>query len=122
MTNRMILLIDDDPIFVRGMKKNLQLAAYNVIDAYDGITGLMLAQKHRPDLILLDAMMPILDGFKVCVKLKDDPATSSIKVLMLTGAISTPEDEEKGKALANDFVIKGGRVAVLLERIAKLLA
>ena len=122
MAKRTILLIDDDPIFVRGMKKNLQLAGYNVIDAYDGITGLNLAQKHRPDLIILDAMMPILDGFKVCTKLKENPETSGIKVLMLTGAISTPEEEEKGKALATDFVIKGGRVAVLLDRISKLLS
>lgn len=121
MTKRTILLIDDDPIFVRGTKKNLQNAGYNVIDTFDGISGIELAQLHNPDLILLDAMMPAYDGFKVCIKLKKDANTCHIKVLMLTGAISTPEEEERGRALADALVIKGGKVAVLLERIAQIL-
>jgi len=115
-----ILLIDDDIEFVMGVKKNLQIEGFEVVEAYDGIGGLKLAYQHHPDLIILDAMMPNLDGFKVCAKLKESPETNTIKVIMFTGAISTPEDEEKGRALADAFVIKGSRFTELLDTISKI--
>lgn len=78
-----ILLVDDDPVFVEAAKMVLE-TKYRVITALEGEEGLEKARKQRPDLILLDVIMPGKDGFQVCKKLKEDPKLASIPVIMLT--------------------------------------
>jgi CheY-like chemotaxis protein len=78
-----ILLIDDDPVFVEATKIVLE-SKYQVITAYDGDEGLAQARRMKPDLILLDIIMPTKDGFHVCKQLKKDPALANIPVVMLT--------------------------------------
>jgi len=78
-----ILLIDDDPVFVQATKTVLE-SRYRVITAGDGSEGLEKARKQRPDLILLDIIMPAQDGFHVCQQLKKDPQLASIPVIILT--------------------------------------
>lgn len=78
-----ILLVDDDPIFVEAIKTVLE-SKYKVVTAYDGDTGLKKAQEEKPDLILLDIIMPDKDGFHVCKKLKEDTKLAKIPVIILT--------------------------------------
>jgi len=78
-----ILLVDDDPVFVEATKAVLE-SKYRVITAYNGDEGLEKARKQKPDLILLDVIMPAEDGFHVCKQLKQDPKLADIPVIMLT--------------------------------------
>ena len=78
-----ILLIDDDPIFVEATRTILE-SQYRVITAHDGEEGLEKARKEKPDLILLDIIMPAKDGFHVCRQLKKDQQLANVPVIMLT--------------------------------------
>jgi len=78
-----ILLVDDDPVFVEATKIVLE-TKYKVITAYDGDEGLAKARKEKPDLILLDIIMPTKDGFHVCKQLKEDKNLGKIPVIILT--------------------------------------
>lgn len=79
-----ILAVDDEKHIVRLVEVNLQRAGYEVETAYDGREALEKVKKSKPDLIVLDVMMPHLDGFSVLKALKQDPETKSIPVIMLT--------------------------------------
>ncbi len=79
-----ILVIDDDPVFVEATKTVLESKDYQVITASDGNEGLQKAEKEKPDLILLDIIMPTQDGFHVCEQLKGNPELADIPVIMLT--------------------------------------
>jgi len=78
-----ILLVDDDPVFVEATKTILE-SQYRVITAHDGEEGLEKARKEKPDLILLDIIMPAKDGFNVCKQMKQDRQLANIPVIMLT--------------------------------------
>ena len=121
-----ILLVDDDPDFVAATKLVLESKPYDVIVAYDGNEGLKKARGLRPDLIILDIIMPIKDGFAVCEQLKKDPQLSSIPVLMLTSfgerVSETSLALSQGLTLeAEDFVDKPIAPAELLIRVERLL-
>jgi DNA-binding response OmpR family regulator len=130
-----ILIIDDDPIIVRIIELALQSYGYQVVSANDGETGLAKARFTQPDLIILDIMMPKMDGYKVCQALKADPETAAISVLMLTakGGIATqiPGDGSYVNSLrerlygfdvgANDFLTKPVKIKELKERIELLI-
>jgi len=79
-----ILIIDDDPDFVQATKKVLESKPYEVLVAYDGEEGLQKTREEQPDLILLDIIMPLTDGFTVCEEIKGNPEFADIPVLMLT--------------------------------------
>jgi DNA-binding response OmpR family regulator len=79
-----ILIVDDDQPTVMIISSVLQKQGYEVHTAYDGLAGLKKARKIKPDLIILDIKMPIMDGYQVCRRLKADPATARIAVLILT--------------------------------------
>jgi CheY-like chemotaxis protein len=91
-----ILVVDDDRIIIEVLGQSLSLAGYEVITAADGEQGLEYARKLDPDLILLDVMMPKLDGYSVCTQLKQDPATRLIPIIILT---ALTERDDKLKAL-----------------------
>lgn len=111
-----ILVIDDTPANLSVLNQLLR-TDYRVKLANGGIKGLELAASARPDLILLDIMMPEIDGYEVCRRLKAAPATAAIPVIFLT-AKSGAEDEELGLALgAVDFIQKPIAPAVVLARV-----
>jgi DNA-binding response OmpR family regulator len=121
-----ILLIDDDSDFVEATCTVLESVPYEVIVAYDGDQGLRKVQEERPDLILLDIIMPTQDGFHVCEKLKSDPELWDIPVIMLTSLSQRISDTTysmyDGMMLeADDFIDKPVRPKELLARIARLL-
>jgi len=84
MAGQKILLIDDHATVRSLIETMLALRGYQVLHALDGGSGLQVARQERPDLILLDVMMPGLDGFEVCRRLKSDPLTSDIPVVFLS--------------------------------------
>lgn len=79
-----ILLVDDDPDFVEAVKVIVENGGYQVHVAYDGKEGLEAVKEYKPDLIVLDVMMPVMDGHATCAALKKDPATKEIPVILLT--------------------------------------
>ncbi len=101
-----ILVVDDEEINRELLSSLLSVYHYDVVEAEDGETALELAAAAPPDTVLLDVMMPGLDGFEVCRRLKADPATAAIPVLLVT-ALSERKDRLTGiKAGANDFLTK----------------
>lgn len=83
-----ILIVDDDPDLVEAVTMILESKDYDVIAAYGGIEGLEKAKTEKPDLIVLDVMMPDKDGYAVCKELKDDPQYREIPILLLTAVVS----------------------------------
>jgi DNA-binding response OmpR family regulator len=118
---RTILIIDDEPDLIRLLDHNLTKADYLVLSARDGKSGLSMARKHQPDLVILDIMMPEMDGLEVCRRLRQDPATADIPILMLTAKAEEP-DRVLGLELgADDYVAKPFGVRELLARVKALL-
>lgn len=116
-----ILVIDDDTAIAELIKVNLDLLGHQVTTANDGIKGLALAQQNRPDLIVLDVMMPDLDGFTVCQRLRQNTATNGIPILMLT-ALGMTKDKVKGfDSGADDYLTKPFEIPELQVRVRALL-
>jgi len=121
-----ILLIDDDIDFVEATKTILETKLYEVIVAHEGDEGLRKAREENPDLILLDVIMPVKDGFTAAEQLKKDPQLSKIPVLMLTafaamgGETSIPVS--RGFSLeTEDYIDKPVSPEKLLARVEKHL-
>ena len=104
--NTTILLIEDDDFLASMYETKLELEGYKVLVAYDGDKGLAMIKKHLPDLILLDIVLPKLDGFGVLKEIKKSKELQSIPVILLTN-LSQKEDIKKGLDLkADDYLIK----------------
>jgi two-component system response regulator RpaA len=116
-----ILVIDDDLAISELIAVNLEMAGYDVSQAEDGIKGQALALQLLPDLIMLDLMLPQVDGFTVCQRLRRDDRTSEIPVLMLTALGQTQNKVEGFNAGADDYLTKPFEVEELLARIRALL-
>lgn len=116
-----ILIIDDDPTISELVTINLQMAGYDVSQAEDGEKGRALALQLRPDLIILDLMLPNVDGFTVCQRLRREPKTSEIPVLMLTALGQTQDKIDGFNAGADDYLTKPFEVEEMLVRVRALL-
>ena len=120
MTAR-ILVVDDIPANVKMLEARLLAEYFDVLTAADGFQALALCDKTQVDLILLDIMMPGIDGFQVCEQLKANPKTAHIPVVMVT-ALDQPSDRVKGlKAGADDFLTKPVNDLQLMSRVKSLL-
>ena len=116
-----ILIVDDEVQLVEMVKMRLEAAGYEVISAYDGQDGFDKAKKDQPHLIILDLMLPKMDGYKVCGLLKNDARYSKIPIIMFT-ARAQEEDERLGKDLgAEEYVTKPFDPKILLSKIKELL-
>ena len=121
-----ILLVDDDEDFVEATKLVLESKPYEVVVAYDGDEGLAKARQERPDLIILDIIMPVKDGFNAAEQLKKAPELRDIPVLMLTSFSQkvgeTSLSVSQGLTLdTEDYVDKPVSPEDLLKRVEKLL-
>lgn len=105
-SEKKIILVEDDPFLRNLMLTKLQKEGFNVTEAFDGEDGLKKANELKPSLILLDLILPGINGFEVLQQLKSDPATSGIPVIILSN-LGSRTDVEKGLKLgAYDFMIK----------------
>lgn len=116
-----ILVIDDDAAIAELVAINLEMAGYEVTHAEDGIKGQALAIQLLPDLIVLDLMLPRVDGFTVCQRLRRDDRTSDIPVLMLTALSQTQDKVEGFNSGADDYLTKPFELEEMLARVRALL-
>ena len=121
MNVKRIVVVEDDPAIQRVLSLALRVAGYEVESASSGDAGLDLVLRTRPDLVLLDLMLPGLDGISVCRRLRSDATTRAIPIIMLTAKVAA-EDIVRGlDAGADDYVTKPFQKDVLLARIRAAL-
>ncbi len=113
-----ILLVEDDIALAAVYKSRLELEGFDIRDVNNGEDALSAAVEFKPDLILLDAMMPKISGFDVLDILRNTPDTTNIRVIMLT-ALSQPKDKERAEALGVDDYLVKSQVVIgdVVERI-----
>jgi two-component system phosphate regulon response regulator PhoB len=121
MKKQTILLIEDERSLVDVLTYNLTNEGFEVISATDGQEGLRRAERTLPDLIILDLMLPVIDGLQICRQLRSDSRTQHLRILMLT-ARSEEVDEIVGFNMgADDYVTKPFKIKPLIHRIKALL-
>ncbi|MEW6215608.1 MAG: response regulator [Nitrospirota bacterium] len=128
MMSAKILVVDDDPDVLEAISIILEASGYEVINARDGIEGLTKLKEERPDLMILDLLMPRLDGFEVCKELKDPRRSkyANIPIIILSSVKEAASQRryelETGLQLdVDDYVEKPIEHTVLLERVEKIL-
>lgn len=116
-----ILIIDDDKAINELIKVNLKLNGYNIIQAYDGIEGFALTKQELPNLVLLDVMMPNIDGYTVAQRIRQCEQTKNIPIIMLT-ALSEIQDKGKGFDIGvDDYLVKPFDIEELKMRVKAVL-
>ncbi|UCG35811.1 MAG: response regulator [Candidatus Omnitrophota bacterium] len=121
MKKKKILLVDDEPQLVDTLKLRLEANDYEVVIAYDGNQALERVRSEQPDLIVLDLLLPKLDGYTVCGLLKRDSKHAHIPIVMLT-ARTQEADIKMGKEVgADEYITKPFEPKILLEKISNLL-
>lgn len=123
MTRKKILIIDDEVDIVELVKMRLEMHGFYIIPLYTSTRAIEVAKREKPDLILMDCMMPDKDGYEACKELKSDTQTKSIPVILFTAKAEQKEYIKKGfeSAGANDYILKPFSPDDLLFKIRKLL-
>lgn len=121
MSKAKILVVEDETDILELVSYNLEKAGYTVIRSKTGENGIQIARTQLPDLIVLDLMLPGIDGLEVCQKLKSEPSTSSIPILMLTAKNEDNDIVAGLEAGADDYLPKPFSPKILLVRIKALL-
>lgn len=116
-----IMIVDDDKLILNLVKVTLEKEGYSVISASNGSEALAMVKVQIPDLILLDIMMPKIDGFSVCEMLKGDKRFKDIPIVMLTAKSLAKDIEEAYERGADEYIIKPFDSELLLRKIRKLL-
>jgi diguanylate cyclase (GGDEF)-like protein len=117
----LVLMVDDDPTMRMQLRLCLEREGYQIAEAKNGREGLDLCETYRPDLILLDAMMPDIDGFEFCAQVQTLPNGHQIPVLMITGLDDQTSVDRAFAAGASDYVTKPVHWAVLRQRLRRLI-
>lgn len=121
MAKKRILLVDDEAQLVELVKMRLEANGYQVLTAYDGKEALDMAKKEMPDLIILDLMLPKIDGYKVCRMLKFDEKYKKIPIILFT-ARALEADKKVGMEVgADDYITKPFEPELLLMKIKDFL-
>jgi DNA-binding response OmpR family regulator len=120
-SRKKILIIDDNPAVCNMLEMLLKDNHYSTVTAQDGLDGLYKAKQERPDLILLDVILPGMDGFKVCRIIKFDPQLKKIPVLILTSRMAEEDRETGFQCGADGYLMKATGTDTILKEIKKLL-
>lgn len=121
MGGKRILVIDDEPQMVEILKVRLEASGYGVISSYDGLDAVEKARREKPDLILLDIMLPRMDGYRVCRTLKFDERYKDIPIIMFTARAHEKDKETAEEVGADAYMIKPFEPRMLLDKIKELL-
>ena len=118
MPGETVLVVDDDPIIQRLLQMNFEMEGYKVITASDGQEGLDKVRSERPDLVVLDVMMPKMNGLEVAAALKDDEELASIPVLLLSAKAQESDVQAGIGSGADGYMTKPFEPIELLNRVA----
>jgi two-component system, OmpR family, alkaline phosphatase synthesis response regulator PhoP len=117
-----VLIVDDNPQNVELLQAFLESLPLKIVTAADGVEALEKVAQHNPDLILLDIMMPRMSGYQVCKRLKNDPKTKDIQILMVTALNELGDIEQATECGTDDFVSKPINKFELVTRVKSLLS
>jgi two-component system alkaline phosphatase synthesis response regulator PhoP len=121
MAGEKILIADDEPDILTILKCNLESEGYKVVTSNDGNEALNKVKSEKPDLVLLDVMMPKINGWEVCKKIKSDAQTSCIPVIILTAKAQSVDELMSFECGADEYIPKPFDFPNILENIKKLL-
>jgi len=116
-----ILVVDDEPMIVKMVEARLQADGFEVITAYDGLEALAVARRESPDLIILDLMLPKMDGFKVCAMLKHDQKYMKIPIIMFTAKTQESDKKLGFECGADAYITKPFDPDILIAKIKELI-
>jgi len=116
-----ILIIDDEPFTVEMLQTFLQINSYETVGAFNGQDGIVLCQVESPDIVILDLMLPDLEGYDVCRQLRKFPPTAHLPVLILSARTAQVDKDNALAAGANGYLTKPVRFPDLLEELKRLL-
>ncbi|MHB8626629.1 MAG: response regulator transcription factor [Aggregatilineales bacterium] len=116
-----VLIIDDEPFTVEMLQTFLQIHSYTAIGAFNGADGIVLSQVEAPDVLILDLMLPDLDGFEICRRLRGFPSTAHLPVLILSARTAQVDKDKALAAGANGYLTKPVRFPDLLSELKRLL-
>ena len=119
--SKKILVIEDDPSTLRLIKYTLQQEGYQVLIAPNGLEGLRKAKNEEPDLIILDVLLPGIDGFEICHRLRAEPQTTQLPILMISGKVREIDKATGLKMGADGYITKPWHRPELLTKIAVML-
>ncbi|OGN97277.1 MAG: hypothetical protein A2Y89_06890 [Chloroflexi bacterium RBG_13_51_18] len=117
-----ILIIEDDPATQRLVDYSLKQEGYQIITASNGLEGIRKALGEAPDLIILDVMLPGMDGFEICYRLRSDPSTAKMPILMFSAKAQEIDKDTGIKVGADDYLTKPSAPSDIVNRVEKLLA
>jgi CheY-like chemotaxis protein len=121
MPDGTVLVVDDDPVIQKLLQVNFEMEGYSVITASDGEEGLARAQSERPDAIVLDVMMPKMDGLEVARRLKGDPDTQGIPIVLLSAKAQQTDIQAGSATGADEYLTKPFDPLELLQRVESLI-
>jgi two-component system, OmpR family, alkaline phosphatase synthesis response regulator PhoP len=117
-----VLVIEDDPATSRLVEYSLRHAGFQVVRAANGLEGIRMARSEAPDLVILDVMLPGLDGYEICHRLKADAATARLPILMFSAKAQEIDRNTGLKVGADEYLTKPAAPADIVGRVQKLLA
>jgi DNA-binding response OmpR family regulator len=117
-----ILIVDDEPSIIVALQFLMEQNGYQTLVAFSGEEAMETITEYRPDLILLDIMLPVVDGFEVCQRVRENPEWSNIRIVLVT-ALGSDVNVTKGLSLGADaYIIKPFSNAEILAKVKELLA
>lgn len=120
--DKKILVIEDDPATSRLVDYTLRHKGYQVMTASNGLEGIRKAQREKPDLLILDVMLPGIDGFEICNRLRAEPDTAQLPILMFSAKAQEIDRDTGLKVGADDYLSKPADPSEIVRRVESLLA
>ena len=117
-----VLVADDDADILHVIELNFRLEGFEVVTARDGADALAKAVAVRPDLVVLDVLMPGIDGYTICARIRADASLAAVPVLIVTANYGSADLEAARRAGANDFLVKPFHPVVLLDKVKAMLS
>jgi two-component system, cell cycle response regulator DivK len=119
--SKKILVVEDTEDNRQILRDLLGMAGYDMVEAHDGAQGVAMAAEHRPDLILMDIQMPVLDGYEATRRIKADPALASIPIVAVTSYALSGDEAKARAAGCNDYIAKPYSPRQMLAKVREII-